>query len=86
MTTFKSSYTTSNIKVIHLYGVVSIVLGAIGFLALAAIKLYDVGAVFFPLGVLISLRSKRTGSKYGLVGFIMNLIGTFIIYGGIFIF
>lgn len=45
--------------------------------------IFELGFLIFPFGILISLRSKKGGSKWGLAGLVLNGIGAVIIYGGI---
>ena len=72
----ENSSTASNVKVLDSYGIASIVLAVLGIFGY-------LGILFFPIGVLLSLRAKRSGSKFGLTGLIINSIGTLIVYGGI---
>jgi len=80
---YKYKPSKQNAKVLNFYGIVSIILGTIASVFLAILELYDIGVVFFPIGLLIGLRSYRSGSKYGLMGLIINTVGTVIIYGQI---
>jgi len=76
-------YDKAKSKVKNFYGIVTIVVGVVTFYLVLFDALYDIGIVLFPTAVLVALRSKRSGSTYGLVGLIINLLGTIYVYGGI---